>query len=169
MNEKAEYETSLHDAALVCKDHPRIALRGMLDGLHARAVLCAVVAQREGELEAARGAQRIAQAALSLLASEYSGEPPQTVPGLALEQAHADSHAPQRAFGVAHFFVEPQMGETMAQLNVLRTYMRDCERAAIAVREQVHPELIRMLNRLSSYAYCLMCALLAARGETACK
>ena len=57
----------------------------------------------------------------------------------------------------------------MAQLNVLRTYIRDCERAAIAAREQVHPDLVQMLNRLSSYAYCLMCALLAEQRGTTCR
>lgn len=169
MNEKAEYETSLYDAALVCKDHPRIVLRGMLDGLHARAVLCATVAQRQGESRVAQGAICIAQAALSLLAAEYSGQAPREVPGLDLEQSRADSHAPRTAFGIEHFFADAQMGETMAHLNVLRTYIRDCERAAIVVRKEVHPALIRMLNRLSSHAYCLMCTLRAEQRRAACK
>ena len=168
LNRTAE-QTCLFGTEYTSKAHPRIALRGALDGLHAQGILCAVIARREGHAALSLQAEQIAQAALCLLSAEYSGHPVQLPAQMDLEQAHTDSHAPKQAFGVDHFYVTTSMGETMAHLNLLRTRIRDCERLAVHVFGQSRLDIVQALNRLSSLAYCLMCQLRAEQEADGCR
>lgn len=167
--DKTAEQTCLFGTEYTDKDHPRITLRGALDGLHAQGILCAVVARDEGHAKLALQAEQIAQAALCVLAAEYSGHPVQLPDQLDLEKAHADSHAPKRAFGVDHFYVTAAMGAPMAHLNLLRTRIRDCERLAVSVFGRTRTDIVQALNGLSSFAYCLMCQLRAEQEAHACR
>ena len=81
------------------------------------------------------------------------------------EQIHSASHFPEKAYGIPHFFPSVRTGRKIAQINVLRTEIRDCERQAVSVYKDGFPAFIRALNRLSSYAYCLMCEQKAKQEE----
>ncbi len=156
---KQEYETCLHGATMAYKDDPRICLRGMLDGLHAKAVLYAIQAKEQGDETLSGQIQQIAVMALALIQAEYNHELPQLplLDGKTEEQIHEASHFPKQVYGVDHFFPTVETGYKIALLNVLRTEIRDCERQAVAVYKNEFPTFIQALNRLSSYAYCLMC------------
>lgn len=157
---KQEHQTCLHGTLLGDKDDARICLRGLLDGLHAKAVLCAVTAREQGEKGLQANIEEIAVTALALLQAEYNGKMPALPPlgGQSEEQIHHASHFPKQAYGVDHFFPTAAMGRLIAELNVLRCEIRTCERQAVAVYKDGFPAFIQALNRLSSYAYCLMCA-----------
>ena len=66
---KTAEQTCLFGNEYTSKDHPRIALRGGLDGLHAQAIVCAVIAKREGHAMLATQIESIGQAALCVLLS----------------------------------------------------------------------------------------------------
>ena len=166
---KTAEQTCLFGNEYTSKDHPRIALRGGLDGLHAQAIVCAVIAKREGHAMLATQIESIGQAALCVLSAEYSGQPVQLPAQLDLERAHADSHAPKRVFGIDHFYATAAMGETMAQINLLRTRIRDCERLAVSVFGTTRTDLVQALNGLSSLAYCLMGQPRAEQEAHACR
>ena len=111
--------------------------------------------------------EQIATMALALLEAEYKGELPALplLDGKTEEQIHLASHFPERTYGIPHFFPSVRTGRKIAQINVLRTQIRDCERQAVAVYKDGFPAFIRALNRLSSYAYCLMCEQKAKQEE----
>lgn len=165
---KQEYETCLHGTEIGAKDDPRICLRGKLDALHAKAVLCAVEMKEQGEGRLSEKIEQIATMALALLEAEYKGQMPPELPmldGKTEAQIHWASHFPEKAYGVPHFLPSIQTGRKIAQINVLRTEIRDCERQAVAVFRGGFPAFIQTLNRLSSYAYCLMCEQRAKQEE----
>ncbi len=164
---KQEYETCLHGAVLGPKDDPRICLRGQLDALHAKAVLCAIEINERGDKQLAEQIEQIAAMALALLEAEYRGEMPALplLDGKTEAQIHWASHFPEKAYGIPHFFPSVRTGRRIAQINVLRTEIRDCERQAVAVYKDGFPAFIQALNRLSSYAYCLMCEQKAKQEE----
>ena len=56
---KQEYETCLYGAEMGPKDAPRICLRGKLDALHAKAVLCATDIAEQGDKMCIRDSRRI--------------------------------------------------------------------------------------------------------------
>mgnify|MGYP000911417985 CR=1 FL=1 len=59
-----------------------------------------------------------------------------------------------------------ECGEQTAYIfDGVRYTWRDCERQAVAVYKDGFPAFIRALNRLSSYAYCLMCEQKAKQEE----
>lgn len=164
---KQEYETCLYGAEMGPKDDPRICLRGMLDALHAKAVLCATDIAEQGDMRLSVQVEQIATMALALLEAEYKGELAALplLDGKTEEQIHSASHFPEKAYGIPHFFPSVRTGRKIAQINVLRTEIRDCERQAVSVYKDGFPAFIRALNRLSSYAYCLMCEQKAKQEE----
>ena len=64
---KQEYETCLYGAEMGPKNHPRICLRGKLDALHAKAVLCAIDIAEQGDMRLSVQVEQIATMALALL------------------------------------------------------------------------------------------------------
>lgn len=156
---KQEHQTCLHGTLLGDKDDARICLRGLLDGLHAKAVLCAVTAREQGDDRLQKQIEDIAVTALALLQAEYNGKMPALpqLGGQSEAEIHHASHFPKEAYGVDHFFPTAALGRMIAELNALRCEIRTCERQAVAVYKDGFPAFIQALNRLSSYAYCLMC------------
>ena len=102
---KQEYETCLYGAEMGPKNHPRICLRGKLDALHAKAVLCAIDIAEQGDMRLSVQVEQIATMALALLEAEYKGELPALplLDGKTEEQIHLASHFPERTYGIPHF------------------------------------------------------------------
>ena len=167
---KREHETCLYGMQMGRKDDPRICLRGMLDATHAKTVLCAVTAREQGKAELEEKLENVARAMLTLLAAEYKGKMEGDIlKGESEEKIRHASHCPEQVYGVAHFFPTAKTGRMIAELNVLRTEIRACERQAVAVFGDSFEPFIRALNRLSSYVYCLMCQQKAEQEEQTCR
>lgn len=155
---KQENYTCLYNGETARKDHPRIELRGMLDHLHARCVLCEAVAIKQGNDNIACDLAKAAKAIRELISAEYTGNRKESldIDGLTDEQIHEMSHNPKRNFGIGHFIVTGECGELMANINLLRTEVRNVERYCVKEFSGVRDDIIKCLNRLSSYVYCIM-------------
>ena len=168
MAQKPQHMTSLYGTEMVRKDHPRIQFRGALDTLHAQAVLCAAYLREAGALTYARDVDEIADGIYAVLMAECTQKPMRELQfcGMTAEEIHDHSHFPKKYYGVEHFTPESSMGTAMAQLNLLRTRIRDVEREMYACFGEEREDINYALNRLSSYAYCLMCRLRAEQEGT---
>ena len=85
------------------------------------------------------------------------GEPAQemTLGGLDAAALRRCSHRPQEFYGQPHFMPAAEDGRTVLLLNRLRTLVRHTElKAAAALSDR--PDLLQMLNRMSSFVYILM-------------
>ena len=155
---KQENYTCLFNGETARKDHPRIELRGMLDHLHARCVLCEAVALKQDNQDAACDLAKAANAIRELITAEYTGNIKQSlnIVGLTDQQIRKMSHNPKHYFGVEHFIVSGECGELMANINLLRTEVRNVERFCVKEFSGIRDDIIKCLNRLSSYVYCIM-------------
>jgi ethanolamine utilization cobalamin adenosyltransferase len=130
----------------------------MLDHLHARCVLCEAVALEQGNNDIACEIAKAAKAVRELICAEYTGNRKESldIEGLTDEQIHKMSHNPKHYFGIDHFIVTGECGELMAKINLLRTEVRNVERYCVKEFSGIRDDIIKCLNRLSSYVYCIM-------------
>ena len=154
--EKPEHMTHLHGDVLVYKTHPRIAWRGAMDTLEAELILCKL---KTG----LKPVQEVLDLGRRLIRCEVLDEPVGTftLDGLTEAQQRKQSHFPQEQFGIAHFMPQAADGEEILLLNRARCIARQVELAAVAAftdekGNPTRPDLLRMLNRLSSMLYLLM-------------
>ncbi len=159
---KEEHTTNLLGPELVHKTHPRIELRGRLDELNARIILVQAQAREAGlpQLEADLGEVRAV--VVNLISCEVRDAPcgEITLWGLTEEEIHQRSHTPDRYYGLGHILPHPDMGRWAAEINLLRTLVREVELCACRAFEEAdggvtRPDLVRALNRLSSALYIL--------------
>ncbi len=152
LEEKPEHMTHLYGDVLVEKTHPRIAFRGAIDTLEAEILLCQTeLAHLQAPLE------ELLQLTRKLLRWEVMGEPAQEMKlgGLDAAALCAQSHRPQDFYGQPHFMPSASDGRAVLLLNKLRTLVRHTElKAAAALSDR--PDLLQMLNRMSSFVYILM-------------
>lgn len=185
MANKPQGYTHAHSSGeLVLKSDPLILFRGALDHAEAEVILTQAqladrLALEEGEA-AAYTEQLIArlQELLDLLraimTAEYKGTPLEadTLFGYTLDELQERSHNAQDYYGVPTM-TRPsyEYGETYARLNLIRTELRRVEEAAVALflNEKLvirnRPDILTVLNRLSSAAHVLMCEELAAQKD----
>ena len=164
---KPEHMTHLDKTTLVAKSHPRIILRGKLDSLEAD-ILCAQVVANQAQNH--RLVSYLGDA-LSLvrrvLSADFNHAPlaEQSLAGMTLDEVRLSSHQPTQYLPKGHVLPEYTQGELAALLNKLRTASRETEiQAVIAYEKESAPrtDLIRALNRLSSYFYVLQLQTIAA-------
>lgn len=154
--DKPEHMTHLDGTTLVPKTHPRIAFRGAVDSLEAELLLCI---QHTGEQ---RLEEVLEQARLLLRCDVLDREVPETtLCGLTQQQLREHSHRPQDFYGQPHFMPAPTDSTTVLQLNKVRCAVRQAELAAahaFADRDgfPTRPDILRALNRMSSFLYLLM-------------
>ncbi|MCL2588543.1 MAG: hypothetical protein FWD84_03945 [Oscillospiraceae bacterium] len=153
MTHKAEHLTHLHGDTLVSKDHPRIRLRGKLDSLQAQVVLsqCDLKAA-DADPALIEGLQEIVETLRELMRAEVLEIP------IAREGLFGLTWAEIRTKSYAAPMTVPDMrlGHSYAQLNSLRTAIRETELVAVEAFGAERADLIRVLNRLSSAAHVLM-------------
>ena len=158
---KQEHTTHLLGAAVVGKTHPRIELRGRLDSLNAAIVRVQVGAREAGCAELEKDLEEAREKIGEILACEVRDVPCSELSlwGLTDEEIHARSHFPEHAYGIGHILPHPDMGRWAAELNLLRTLVREvelCASRAFDSREGIErPDIIKVLNRLSSAFYIL--------------
>ena len=156
--EKPEHMTHLHGDILVPKTHPRIAFRGAMDQLEAQLLLAQQAAPNyQRELE------ELLQLARDMIRWEVMEEPVQErkLCAMTADEIRHRSHFPQQYYGQPHFMPHVSDGAALLQLNCARCAARQAELAATAAfldREGIvrRPDLLRMLNRMSSLLYILM-------------
>ena len=157
--EKPEHMTHLNAEFLVEKTHPRIRFRGGMDSLEAALLLAA--AHTEGKIR-----EELTEAlayARYLLGQEVLEEPIvcKALGGMDEKQLRERSHRPQDFYGKPHFMPEPQDGTEMLLVNLARCRAREAELLAVKAFQgadglPTRPDLVRALNRLSSFLYLIM-------------
>lgn len=163
-----EAYTNLNHNETVRKDHPEIQFRGILDGAIAAVCYGKALAYRENHTELNNALSEIQAALQDIMRAHVMKEamPVQTLLGLTPEQLREMSHNPKAYFGIGQFLPSPEKGLSLAFLNIIRTKIRDAERAFIACFEDdaLPIEIATALNRLSSAVFILMC-----REHSACE
>ena len=167
MTEKQEHTTNLLGASVVSKTHPRIELRGRLDELNARIILVQTQAREAGQNSLEADLEELREKVRDLMACEVRDVPCEELSlwGLSEEEIHQRSHYPERYYGLGHILPHADMGRWAAELNLLRTLVREvelcaCRAFASPVGEceeggMTRPDFIKVLNRLSSALYIL--------------
>lgn len=162
--EKPEHMTHLRGNILVPKTSPIIAFRGAMDTLQAEILLAqlAVAPSMQRKLE------EILTLARDILRWEVMEEPAkvETLCGLTPQQQRSHSHRPQDFYGQPHFMPSHTDGGGILQLNRARCAARNAELAAAhafcnEVDKCIRPDILLLLNRMSSMLYILMIELKA--------
>lgn len=154
---KPEYMTSLNSREMVCKDHPRIALRGKLDSLESAILVLMVTAPASFRPLLADALSLVRQA----LAADVKDAPLPSwmLGGMGEEEVHRASHHPEEYGFPGHILPAPEHGFLAVQLNQLRSATREAELAAVVAYRDgnrfLHGDILLALNRLSSYFYVL--------------
>lgn len=166
-DEKPEHMTHLRGNILVPKTDPIIAFRGSMDTLQSEILL----AQLSVAPETARKLEDILTLARNILRWEVMQETAQcdTLCGLTLQQQRSHSHFPQEHYGIAHFMPSMQDGSGLLQINRARCAARSAELAAARAFSTpdgcARPDILILLNRMSSMLYILMIELKAKGGR----
>ena len=159
LSEKPEHMTHLNAEFLVEKTHPRIAFRGGMDTLEAALLLAAAEAEGQirAQLEEALAYTRY------LLGQEVLEQPAQckALGGMDEKDLRERSHRPQDFYGKPHFMPTPQDSKVLLLVNEARCKAREAELLAVkAFGDQDglphRSDLLRALNRLSSFLYLIM-------------
>lgn len=138
------------------KDSPRIELRGRLDSLNARIILMQSESDSEEyisdleELRAVVNRLQRCEACGKIFADGL------TLWGIDEDEIHTRSHNPAEYYGLGHVLPHHEMGRIAAELNVLRTLVRETELCAVrAFGDDDGLRICHVLNRLSSAVYIL--------------
>ncbi len=159
-------ETHLGDMSRVPKTHPRIEAYGTVDELNAQIGVALTVSGLPAEYRdwLARVQNDLFDVGADIAAPDEAGgrERLRVVPEQTtwLEERCDEVNA---GLPPLKSFVLPGGSAAAAHLHVCRTVCRRAERAAIACGEQVSPEVVRYLNRLSDLLFILSRG--ANRGE----
>lgn len=158
MTEKPEYMTHLQGNVLVPKTHPRILFRGAVDTLEAELLLCQLAAPALAE-ELGEILQLVRKVISWEVLEEPAGEG--RLCGLTEQELRDHSHRPQEFYGQPHFMPQAEDGAVILQLNKVRCAARSAELQAVhAFLDQdgrpTRPDLLRIMNRISSMLYILM-------------
>ena len=156
-HEKPEDMTHLNGDFLVKKTHPRIAFRGAVDTLEAELLLT------QAETGLIKPLQDALDLSRALIAADVLEKELQEtrLGGMDASELRKRSHFPQEYYGIPHFMPEASDGMKLLRLNRCRCAARQAELYAVAAfadREGncQRPDIVRAINRLSSYLYLLM-------------
>lgn len=159
LREKPEHMTHLNAEVLVEKTHPRIAFRGAIDSLEAALLLAA--AEAEGNI---REQLKEALAYTRYLLGQEVLDGPivcKALGGMEEKDLRERSHRPQDFYGKPHFMPSADDSRSLLLVNAARCKAREAELAAVhAFLDQdgrpTRLDLLRALNRLSSFLYLIM-------------
>lgn len=158
-------ETSLYDGTRVSKDDARVELNGEIDKLTALLGLCKV---RSGSTDRFEKVQRDLMTVMAIVANGYglmAGAGRKSNPLDQLETAitNMEDFIREATEGKRFEFVLPGKNEAEATIHLTRTQARACERRLVTLarlnaeptQNQCYEILMRYLNRLSDYLFCL--------------
>ena len=161
--EKPEHMTHLRGNLLVVKNHPRILFRGKLDSLEALIMQTQITVLDKGYKNIAEDLEDVMTFVQTLLGCEVKDEP---VPefkllGMDSQRLRYVSHHIYEEFGIQHSVPHYSMGRVCAELNYLRTFIRETELSAVEAftvdGEMKRSDIVEALNRLSSCVYIIFC------------
>ena len=169
-------ETSLVDGTRVGKEHPRVAIYGTIDEANSA---IGIVRMELGRASFPMGETRdYADKLLGLIQQELfdvgaecacppGGVPEQmTIIGSdAGERLVSEMDSMLEDLEPLSSFILPTGSPAVANLHMARTIVRRAEREACALREEVRPEVISYLNRLSDHCFVLGRWITAQTGE----
>ncbi len=168
LQEKPEHMTHLRENILVPKDHPRIRFRGMVDTLEAEVLFAIHTAKAAREQETESALREVLSVVRELIPCDVLGKEaaPLRLGGLSEDELRQHSHFPQKYYSQPHFMPTGDEGATLLALNKVRTAVRQTETAAFTAfygesTEEGREDILRALNRLSSYIWILMIRLKA--------
>ncbi len=167
LQEKPEYMTHLRENILVQKDHPRIRFRGMVDTLEAEVLWGIHTAKSEGERDTESALKEVLAVVRELIPCDVLGKEaaPIKLGGLSEGELRNHSHFPQKYYSQPHFMPTGDEGATLLALNKIRTVVRQTETAAFTAfygeNSAGRDDILKSLNRLSSYIWILMIRLKA--------
>ncbi|MGI6424577.1 MAG: cobalamin adenosyltransferase [Tepidanaerobacteraceae bacterium] len=172
IDEKPEAYTHLYANNLVPKYHPRIKLRGKIDSLEAHIIITQTKAKKRKMENMVKDLEDILTLARNILRAEVLSETLEefTLIGLTEQEIREISHNPKKTLGIPHFMPTHEMGEMMAELNLVRTQVRETELAAVEAffnptKGLQREDIVKALNRMSSAVYVIMCRLKAGKYE----
>lgn len=169
--EKPEAMTHVSGDKLVMKDDPVIRYRGKLDAAQAQVVFVqSLIAAADGCPHLLADLDDILATLRDLMRAEVLGAPLEKtdILGLSHEELRAQSHDPEKYFGVPPMQLPSyEQGTAFAGLNLIRTTIREAEVLAVRAFRQGtevrRNDLVEQLNRLSSALHILMCRYQAGR------
>ncbi|MBR0317596.1 MAG: hypothetical protein IJQ99_12115 [Synergistaceae bacterium] len=133
----------------------RLELRGRLDSLNAQIILFQIYSQNQeyiSDLEDVRKVIRILQRSE---AAEKVFDGKLILFGIDEDEIHKRSHNPEKFYGLGHIMPHYEMKKEAAELNFLRTLVRETELCSCKVFENDELKINHVLNRLSSALYIL--------------
>ena len=133
----------------------RLELRGRLDSLNAQIILFQTYSQNQeyiSDLEDVRKVIRILQRSE---AAEKVFDVKLILFGIDEDEIHKRSHNPEKFYGLGHIMPHYEMKKEAAELNFLRTLVRETELCSCKVFENDELKINHVLNRLSSALYIL--------------
>lgn len=168
LTRKPENMTHLRGDILVPKTAPIIAFRGAMDRLEAELLL----AQLAVDEKPREKLEEILALARNILRWEVMQEPAvcEKLCSLTPDEQRERSHFPQKCYGQAHFMPAYTDGAAILQLNRARCAARNAELAAARAFETatggcLRPDIVLLLNRMSSMLYILMIEEKAAQSK----
>lgn len=164
IEEKSEDQTHLRGNILTEKTDPIISFRGKIDTLQAEILL----AQLSVDTETRAQLEELLSLVRQILRWEVMEEPVEyhTICGMTAEQLRERSHFPQKYYHQPHFMPGYSDGVAILQLNRVRCAIREAELSAAhafcsATAGCHRPDILQLLNRLSSLVYIIMIRLKA--------
>ena len=132
-----EERTELRAGEIVSKCDPRIELRGQIDSLLAQAVLNCAYAEHFGYTNISLGTQDIVRVIKELMRAEATGDAPEvrSILGMSLDELREASYNPKSELGLDHYYPDEHADLMTAHLNILRTDIRQTERAACCLED----------------------------------
>lgn len=148
--------TNLNAHETISKADPRIELRGRLDELNARII---VIQTHSMNQHLINDLEEVREVIIKLLKCEVKGENfgELVLWGLHEDEIHTRSHNPAKHYDIGHIMPHRDMKRDAAEINLLRTIVREAELSACRAFGDYDPgRIIHILNRLSSALYILM-------------
>jgi propanediol utilization protein/ethanolamine utilization cobalamin adenosyltransferase len=170
---KPEHMTHLRGKELILKTHPVIAWRGQLDRFDCELVETQTLLVKAGETKLAAQLEEVVLLAQQLMAAEVKEQHIEfgTLFGWTEAEIRDMSHHPDKYFGIPHTTMSYKDGWIVARLNSLRSKIREVElhaNRAFTAEDGTcsRPDIILLLNRLSSLFYVLLCKRRSEQQET---
>ena len=148
--------TCLNVSQYVPKTHVRIELRGRLDSLGAQIILFQVNSGKEIYINDLEEVRKIIMRLQNCEAGEKIFEGVLILWNIDENELHERSHDTKKFYGKGHLLPTCSMGREAAEINFLRTLVRETELCACrAFNNDDTLRIIHALNRLSSALYIL--------------
>ena len=168
-------ETSLVDGTRVGKEHPRVAIYGTIDEANSAIGIVRMELSRASiPMEVCDYADKLLgtiQQELFDVGAECACPPggvPEQMSIIGAESGErlvAEMDSMLEDLEPLSSFILPTGSPAVANLHMARTIVRRAEREACALREEVRPEVISYLNRLSDHCFVLGRWITAKTGE----